>query len=99
MVPGGHLSNILVVIIGFRQWGVREGQNMAQNGPLLWLWCPLAIFGSLWLHFLTEGFYLFFSFYPSELSARGATQDFEKNPKCTHLNYNKARRSTLGQAL
>ena len=21
--------------------GVREGQNMAQNGPLLWLWCPL----------------------------------------------------------
>ena len=33
MVHGGHLSVVLVVIIGFRQWGVREGQNMAQNGP------------------------------------------------------------------
>ena len=33
VVPGGHLSVILVIIIGFRQWGVREGQYMAQNGP------------------------------------------------------------------
>ena len=33
VVPGGHLSVILVVIIGFQQWGVREGQYMAQNGP------------------------------------------------------------------
>ena len=41
VVPGGHLSVILVVIIGFRQWGVREGQYMAQNGPLLWLQSPL----------------------------------------------------------
>ena len=48
MVPGGHLSVILVVIIGFRQWGVRKGQNMAQNGLCLniykqnfWLWSPL----------------------------------------------------------
>ena len=32
VVPGGHLSVILVVIIGFWQWGVRKGQNMAQNG-------------------------------------------------------------------
>ena len=48
VVPGGHMSVILVVIIGFRQWGVRKGQNMAQNGPRLyiyiqnfWLWSPL----------------------------------------------------------
>ena len=33
VVPGGYLSVILVVIIGFRQWVVRVGQNMAQNGP------------------------------------------------------------------
>ena len=33
VVPGGYLSVILVVIIGFRQWGAMEGQNMAQNGP------------------------------------------------------------------
>ena len=48
MVPGGHLSVILVVIIGFRQWGVRKGQGMAPNGPRyyifiknFWLWSPL----------------------------------------------------------
>ena len=48
VVPGGYLSVILVVIIGFRQWGVRKGQNMAQNWPRLhiyiqnfWLWSPL----------------------------------------------------------
>ena len=33
VVPGGRLGVILVVIIGFRQWVVRQGQNMAQNGP------------------------------------------------------------------
>ena len=33
VVPGGYSSVILVVIIGFRQWGVRKDQNMAQNGP------------------------------------------------------------------
>ena len=33
VVPGGHMSVILVIIIGFRQWGVRKDQNMAQNGP------------------------------------------------------------------
>ena len=33
VVPSGHLSVILVVIIGFRQWGVRKDQNMAKNGP------------------------------------------------------------------
>ena len=33
VVPGGHMSVILVVIIGFWQWGVRKDQNMAQNGP------------------------------------------------------------------
>ena len=38
MVPGGHLSVILVVIIGFRQWGVRKGQNMAQNRPRLYIY-------------------------------------------------------------
>ena len=37
MVPGGHLSVILVVIIGFWQWGVRKGQGMAQNGPRLYI--------------------------------------------------------------
>ena len=35
VVPGGYLSVILVVIIGFWQWGVRKGQNMAQNRPRL----------------------------------------------------------------
>ena len=45
---GGYRGAILVVIIGFRQWGVREGQNMAQNGPRaytymksFWLRSPL----------------------------------------------------------
>ena len=38
MVPGGHLSVILVVIIGFGQGGVRKGQNMAQNGPRLYIY-------------------------------------------------------------
>ena len=33
VVPVGHLSDILVVIIGIWQSGVREDQNMAQNGP------------------------------------------------------------------
>ena len=33
VVHGGHLSVILVVIFGFRQWEVREGKNMAQNRP------------------------------------------------------------------
>ena len=48
VVPGGHMSVKLVVIIGFRQWGVRKGQNMAQNGPRLykyiqnfWPWSPI----------------------------------------------------------
>ena len=31
VVPGGHMSIILVFIIGFRQWGVRKDQNMAQK--------------------------------------------------------------------
>ena len=38
VVPSGHLSVILVVFIGFRQWGVRKGQNMAQNGPHLYIY-------------------------------------------------------------
>ena len=38
VVPGGHMSVILVVIIGFRQWGVRKGQNMAQNWPRLYVY-------------------------------------------------------------
>ena len=38
VVPGGHLSIILVVIIGFWQWEVRKGQNMAQNGPHLYIY-------------------------------------------------------------
>ena len=38
MVPGGHPSVILVVIIGFRQWGARKGQNMAQNGPHVYIY-------------------------------------------------------------
>ena len=38
MVLGGHLSVILVVIIGFRQWGVRKGQKMAQNGARLYIY-------------------------------------------------------------
>ena len=48
VVPGSHMSVILVVIIGFRQWGVRKDQNMAQNGPrvytymeFFWLRSPL----------------------------------------------------------
>ena len=48
VVPGGHMSVILVVIIGFWQWGVRKDQNMAQNGPrvytymnFFWLRSPL----------------------------------------------------------
>ena len=36
VVPGSHMSVILVVIIGFRQWGVRKGQNMAQTWPRLY---------------------------------------------------------------
>ena len=32
MVPGGHVSVLLVVSIGFWQWGLREGQNMAHLG-------------------------------------------------------------------
>ena len=38
VVPGGHMSVILVVIIGFRQWGVRKGQNMAQTWPHLYIY-------------------------------------------------------------
>ena len=38
VVPSGHLSVILVVIIGFRQWGVRKGQNMAQTWPRLYIY-------------------------------------------------------------
>ena len=38
VVPGSHLSVILVVINGFRQWGVRKGQNMAQNWPRLYVY-------------------------------------------------------------
>ena len=38
MVPGGHLSVILVVIIGFRQLGVRKAQNMAQNWSRLYIY-------------------------------------------------------------
>ena len=48
VVPGGHMSVILVLIIGFQQWGVRKDQNMAQNGPCVytymkffWLRSPL----------------------------------------------------------
>ena len=41
MVPGGHLSVILVVIIGFWQWGVRKGQNMAQTWPRLYIYTKL----------------------------------------------------------
>ena len=41
MLPGGHLSVILVVIIGFRQWGVRKGQNMAQTWPRLYIYTKL----------------------------------------------------------
>ena len=48
VLPRSHLSVILVVFIGFRLWGVREGQNMAQNGPRaytymksFWLRSPL----------------------------------------------------------
>ena len=38
VVPGGQLSVILVVIIGFWQWEVRKGQNLAQNGPRLYIY-------------------------------------------------------------
>ena len=44
VVPSGHLSVILVVIIGFQQWGVRKGQNMAQNRPRLYIY-TYKIFG------------------------------------------------------
>ena len=44
VVPSGHLSVILVFIIGFRQWGVRKGQNMAQNRPRLYIY-TYKIFG------------------------------------------------------
>ena len=46
VVPSGHLSVILVVIIGFRQWGVRKGQNMAQNRPRLYM-CHSQILGKV----------------------------------------------------
>ena len=44
MVPFGYLGDILMVIIGFRQSGVREGQNMAQNVPRI---CKTFGFGAL----------------------------------------------------
>ena len=37
MVHGSHLSVVLVVIIDFRQWGVREDQNMAQTWARLYI--------------------------------------------------------------
>ena len=43
VVLGGHLSVILVVINGFWQWGVRKGQNMAQNGPRLYIYVKVAV--------------------------------------------------------
>ena len=47
VVPGGHMSVILVVIIGFRQWGVRKDQNMAQNGPRVYTYMNFFGFGAL----------------------------------------------------
>ena len=49
MVHGGHLSVILVVIFGFRQWEVREGQNMAQNRPRVYEYTfKVFLFGTLY---------------------------------------------------
>ena len=47
VVPGGHMSVILVVIIGFRQWGVRKDQNMAQNAPCVYTSKKIFGFGAL----------------------------------------------------
>ena len=59
VVPGGHLSVILVVIIGFGQGGVRKGQNMAQNGPRLYIYVKVAVnlkhlcfYGPEWASFI-----------------------------------------------
>ena len=48
MVPGSHMSVILVFIIGFRRWGVREGQIRAENGPHVYIHiCKVSGFGAL----------------------------------------------------
>ena len=49
VVPSGHLSVILVVIIGFRQWGVRKGQNMAQTWPRLYIYVSVSAGREKWL--------------------------------------------------
>ena len=33
--------DVVTVIIGFRQWGVRKGQNMAQTWPRLYIYTKL----------------------------------------------------------
>ena len=94
VVPGGHLSVILVVIIGFWQWGVRKGQNMAQNAahavnPMQKSWLRSPGEAPKWLKGTRNGpetiSPIYLSLFPGSLTYLGASRGLQSQKFCIYM--------------
>ena len=95
VVPGGHISVILVVIICFRQWGVRKDQNMAQNAaravnPMQNYWFRSLIEPPEWPKDTRNGPQTIspidLSLFPGSLTYLGASQGLQSQKFCIYIS-------------